>query len=118
MGVDCSLFVLTDYGPYTEAAFRLCRNRNLWPQLEGKCRRLDRAFQLPHGSWCGFSDGTRPDGCEGRELGWLTKDPYGTPVQYLLGSELPELDDDSLNARVFRFVRESYPAHKVVVFFS
>lgn len=116
MGVDCTLYVLADYGPYAVATFKLNRDCELFPTLERAAKSLGGGFQLPNGAFCAMSNGSRPAECEDRELGWLFKDSYGAPIRYILGGDLPARDDDGLNARVISFIRANYPDHKVVVF--
>lgn len=118
MGVDLSLHVLADYGPYAVASFRLNRDRDLFPQIECILKPLGGGFQLQNGSWCALSDGERPPECEDRELGWLFKDSYGTPIRYCLGSDLAAFaKQEGLNGSILAFIASNYATNKIVAFF-
>jgi len=118
MGLDCTVFVLEDFGKYVAASFRLRRaNFDLFFDLEGTS--LDM-LQLPHGGWCDTSDQIRDsiDDLEDRELGWLHEDPYGASLRCYDPQQLKEVDGPDFNRAVFKFVAEHYADRKVVLFWS
>lgn len=116
MGLDCTVFVLEDFGPYVAASFNL-RRANFGPFFELGGTSLDM-LQLPNGSWCDTQEQIRDsiDELEDRELGWLHEDSYGSPLKSYAPEQLKGVDGSTFNVAVFQFIAEHYPDRRVVLF--
>ena len=122
MGVDATIFVLAGNGfdniEFTEASFRLVRNRELWPLLEAMPARGEPCVLcLPQGAWSGYSDGTRPAEAEGCELGYLACDSYNNPLRLYDVRDLPDGGDDvyAKNAAIFALIKATWPERQVTI---
>jgi hypothetical protein len=118
MGVDATLFVVADYGPYIEHTFSLARERDLWEELnEIPVVGTYGSLQLPQGSWCWFAGETRPDEYEDNECGWISDDNYGSTLAKRKGAHFAGVTSTSaLNRAILAFIVEHFSGKTVVIF--
>ena len=121
MGVDATLMVIghgADDEGYCTTAFRLDRDRDLWPSMEALPKRhLFEHVVVPQGPWCNYA-GDVPEGYEERECGYIQKDAYGNTLHACKGRDFESVESDfsDFNNAVLAFVIEHYANHYIVIF--
>lgn len=123
MGVDATLFIVADYSRttlYASAMIALGRWSSDWDVLNSIPQsRHAPQLQVMRGSWCTLGDGTRPEGIEGHELGYLSGDSY-TPDEGFKVCRVSDLaarlaDFGEYNRKIIAFVVAQYPDHEFLV---
>jgi len=122
MGVDCTLLVLAQYGPYVAHTFSLNRDCQLWEILEGIVgTHSDRELpdiQIALGAWSNYG-GEIPDGYEDREPGHIQNDIYGNSLRSFKGRHLAGVESGyGLNTAILKMVADHFGDHDVVLFWS
>lgn len=129
MGVDILFMVLENF-PARERSFvsdvlSLQRDGSLAEFLEplfteqaGATRR--QAVQLPAGAQTTFGDGRPADSSSG-EPGWLTEDPYGSPLFSIPGYRLAEhlakhTSEYQFNRWALAYIIQQFPDREIVLY--